>query len=235
LSVSMDYNNFLKELKTIADPKYAAFQGSLVPGMKEGFILGVKIPEMRRIGREIAKSDAYGFLKAAKDNSYEEIFIQGVVIGQIKTENFGEFCDNFNAYIEKINNWALCDGFCAGLKEVKKYRAELLPRISECTRSHNPWNIRVGLVLLLSYYLDGEYIDEALRLCDAAACGEYYVSMARAWLVAEALAKCPKQTLSYIMSNSLDKKTFNRAVQKCVESRRIAPETKEFLKTLKRY
>ena len=88
---------------------------------------------------------------------------------------------------------------------------------------------------MLDYYLEDEYIDTVLEFCDNANNPHYYVSMARAWLVATALVKCREQTMRYIKSNSLDNATFNKMIRKCVESFRIDDETKKYLKTLKRY
>ena len=63
---------------------------------------------------------------------------------------------------------------------------------------------------------------------------EYYVQMMQAWYFATALAKQYDATLPYIEKNKLDIWTHNKSIQKAVESYRITPEQKEYLKTLKR-
>ena len=64
--------------------------------------------------------------------------------------------------------------------------------------------------------------------------GEYYVNMMTAWYFATALAKQYEAVIPYIENRKLDVWTHNKAIQKCVESRRISPEHKAYLKSLKR-
>ena len=109
------------------------------------------------------------------------------------------------------------------MSELEKYLA-----------SENEWEIRVALVIMLDYYLDDEYIDRVLERCDSVKNDAYYVSMAKAWLVATAVAKCKDKAMAYLLDNSLDNDTFNKAIQKCIESRRIDNETKDYLRTLKK-
>ena len=63
---------------------------------------------------------------------------------------------------------------------------------------------------------------------------EYYVNMMTAWYFATALAKQYDATLPYIEKQKLDIWTHNKSIQKAVESYRITPEQKDYLKTLKR-
>lgn len=62
---------------------------------------------------------------------------------------------------------------------------------------------------------------------------EYYVNMMIAWYFATALAKQYEAVLPYIEKQKLDPWTHNKTIQKAVESYRITPQQKEYLKTLK--
>ena len=192
-----DYNSFLEYLKSKADFDYKKFHSSLVPDADKDAILGVRMPVMREIGRQIAKGNARDFLRVSQNGCYEERMLRGIVTGLIKTSEFYDF-------VTLVNN------FVCIIK-------------------------RAGLVIMLDYYLEDEYIECVLERCDSIKSDFYYVRMAQAWLVATALAKCYDQTMAYIHNNSLDDFTFNKAVQKCVESRRIDDRTKQYLKSLKRY
>ena len=57
--------------------------------------------------------------------------------------------------------------------------------------------------------------------------------MMTAWYFATALAKQYEAVLPYIENHRLDTWTHNKAIQKAVESYRITPEQKAYLKTLK--
>lgn len=230
-----DYNSFLEYLKSKADEKYKNFHSSLVPDVDKEEILGVRMPVMREMGRQIAKGNAREFLAVSQNGLYEERMLRGIVTGLIKPNGFDDFIALVDDFVKVIHNWAICDCFCAGLKQIKKYKQEFFDYIQRYIDSNNVWIKRAGLVIMLDYYLEDNYIDCVLERCDSIKSDFYYVRMAQAWLVATALAKCYDQTMAYIHNNSLDDFTFNKAIQKCVESRRIDDRTKQYLKSLKRY
>lgn len=230
-----DYNDFLNELKALSDEKYKKFHTSLIPNSDKNFFIGVRMPVMREIGKKIAKGNARSFLDVVKNNFYEEKIMRAVVIGQLKTESYDEFLSLCDGFVGCIDSWAVCDCFCSSLKRTKRYKKQFFEHVCEYTQSDNPWIVRAGLVLMLDYYLDEEHIDAVLMYCDNAQNDHYCVSMARAWLVAEAMVKCREHAIEYMQSNALDDATFNKAVQKCVESYRVDNETKMYLKSLKRY
>ena len=229
-----DYLEFVGFLKSQADEKYRNFHSSLVPGAEKSDILGIRMPRLREIGREISKGNARSFLAVSKSVLYEERMVRGIVTGLIKTKDFDDFTALVDNFSNEVDNWAICDCFCAGIKEIKKYKSEFFDYIQKYLNSNNDWKIRVALVVMLDYYLEDEYIDEVLKRCDNVKSTYYYVSMAKAWLVATAAAKCKDETMEYLHNNSLDDETFNKAIQKCIESRRIDDKTKSYLRTLKR-
>ena len=89
------------------------------------------------------------------------------------------------------------------------------------------------LDMLLEHYLDGDFDPVFPELVAALRSEEYYVNMMIAWYFATALAKQYAQIVPYIENRRLDAWTHNKAIQKAVESRRITPEQKAYLKTLK--
>lgn len=230
-----DYNNFLEFLKSKANEKYRNFHSSLVPNAEKTDILGIKMPVLREIGKEISKGNPKSFLSVSKNDLYEERMIRGIVTGLVKTQSFDEFTLLCDTFVEEINNWAICDCFCAGLKEIKKYKSEFFDYIQKYLDSSNDWKIRAALVIMLDVYLEDLYIDRVLKRCDSVKSDYYYVSMAQAWLVATAVVKCRDKAMAYLLDNSLSDNTFNKAIQKCVESRRVDDETKVCLKKLKRH
>lgn len=229
-----DYNDFLNYLKEQEDSKYRVFHSSLVPEVNEDFIIGVRMPMLREIGKEIAKGNVRSYLEVSSSELYEESMLRGIVTGLVKTQNFEEFaelCDNF---VKEINNWAICDCFCSGLKQIKKYKSEFFDYIEKYLNSENVWEIRAGLVIMLDYYLDDKYIDRVFERCDKIDSKVNCVYMAQAWLIATAYVKCEEKTKAYLLDNSLNKVTFNKAIQKCIESKRIDEQSKQYFKTLKR-
>lgn len=229
-----DYEKLVEYLKSLADEKYKKFNSSLIPDENPDFMLGVRMPQLRTIGKKISKGNINSFLKASSNKYYEERMLRGIVIGLAKTNNFDEFTSLCDLAVKDISNWALCDCFCGGLKQVKMYKEDFFEYIKNYLNSDDVWKIRVALIVMLNYYLEDEYIDRVFERCDSIKSDHYYVNMAQAWLVATAFAKCEAQTRDYLLNNHLSKFTFNKAIQKCIESRRIDTETKEYLKSLKR-
>lgn len=229
-----NYNEFVELLKENADEKYRKFHSSLVPNTEKNEFIGVRMPKLREIGKEISKGNPHSFLSVSKPQLYEEKMVRGIVTGLIKPNSFEEFVSLCDSFAEEVNNWALCDCFCSGLKQVKKYKSEFFEYISKYLESNDEWKIRVALVLMLNYYLEDEYIDRVLKRCDEVENKAYYVSMAQAWLVATALFKCREKTMQYLHNNKLDDVTFNKAIQKSIESLRIDKATKDYLRSIKR-
>ena len=88
--------------------------------------------------------------------------------------------------------------------------------------------------MLMQHFLDERFDPAYPELAAAVRSDEYYVNMMIAWYFATALAKQYDAVIPYIEQNRLGVWTHNKAIQKCVESRRISPEQKAYLKTLRR-
>lgn len=114
-----DYDDFVGELRSYADEKYRSFHSSLIPDNDKDFFIGVRMPVMRKLGKEISKGNGRSFLEQTTDNSYEEKTMRGIVIGLLKTESYEEFLMYSDDFVQRIDSWAVCDGFCANLKQTK--------------------------------------------------------------------------------------------------------------------
>ena len=119
------------------------------------------------------------------------------------------------------------------LKQIKKDKELWFKHIQIYLDSDNPWSIRFGVVLMLSYFLEKDYIKEVLERVDKITNEHYYVKMAQAWLIATAFIKCREETLVYLQENHLSKWVLNKAIQKMRESYRISDEDKNDLLRLK--
>ena len=231
-----NYAGFLEYLMSLRDEKYREFHSSLVPNEEKDSFLGVRMPKLRELGRELSKGDPRSFLSVCGSVYYEEKMLRAIVTGLIKPKDYAEFLSLADDYIPYISNWALCDCFVSGLKYVKKCRAPFFEHIKSAYLSGgDPWAVRAGLVLMLNYYLDDGYIGEVLSLTDAISLDHYYVKMAQAWLIATAVAKCEARTLEYMKSSALPKDVYNKAIQKSIESYRVSDETKAYLRSIKKH
>lgn len=224
------YQEFLHYLKTLADPTYKKFHGRLI---ESDNLYGIRTPMLKEIAHILAKGDYQGFIKYNTKEVYEEKVLYGLVLGYIKVD-FSTRLSMLKEFIPCIDNWAINDIVCANSKDFKKNLDEGFPFIVECIQSKNPWEIRFGLVLLLDFYINETYIDQIFIICDEIKCDEYYVKMAIAWLISICYIKYKEKTIKYLKYTELDDWTYNKALQKMIESKRVSDKEKVQLKGLKR-
>ena len=221
-----DYKEFVKYLMNLQDLKYKEFHSSLVLNTKYKMI-GIRVPIMRDVAKNIVKSNIEEFLQYAQNNYYEEIMIQGLVISHIKNEKI--FYKYFKKYINKIDNWALCDSFCSSIKIVRKYEEKYLKESIKMALNKGEFISRVGLVMILNHFINKDNLNDIFCTLNKLQSDKFYINMAEAWLVCEMYIKYPKETKKFIMNNNLNKFTQNKAIRKIHDSYRISKEEKEQL------
>lgn len=221
-----------QRLITESEKDFQKFSASLIPNINN--VLGVRLPKLRKIAKEIYKSGEWeNFLNRSDFQYMEETMLKGMVIGLVKQppDKILELVKNF---IPEINNWSVCDCFCSGLKFVKDNRELVWNFIQPYFKSKNEYDIRFAYVILLSYYIDINFIDKDLNLIDKFKDQRYYTKMAVAWALSICYIKFPEKTLKYLKTSKLDNWTYNKSIQKICESLRVDKQTKDMLKYLKR-
>ena len=222
-----------KKLFELSDQKYKEFHGGLCPGTEN--IIGVRVPVLRKYAQELFKEKDWKQTIEEIDNEYyEEIMLQGMLIGQAKNEDINTILKYVEKYVPQIDNWAICDIFCAGLKITKKYKKEMRSFIQKYLKSDKEFEIRFAIVMILDYYIDDEYLKEDFKIFDSIKHEGYYAKMAVAWAISICLIKYYNKTLDFLNTTKIDDFTYNKGIQKAIESYKITNEQKEYLRTLKR-
>ena len=220
-----------EELKRLADPEYKAFQEKLCPNITN--ILGIRIPKLRSMAKEIAKAEGKEYLEKIKVEYYEEVMLYGFVIGYTNME-LKERLSYIQKYVTLIDNWATCDCPCSSFKFVKENPEEIWEFLKPYLSSTKEFEARFGVIMLLDYYLEDQYIDEVLFALEEVGAEGYYAKMAVAWTLSVTLVKYFDKTVKFMENANLDDFTYNKAIQKALESYRITEEKKEFLRKKKR-
>lgn len=220
-----------KRIFELADTKYKEFHSGLCPNTNN--IVGVRVPVLRNYAKELSKSDFRSYLDNAKNEYYEEIMLQGMVIGLSKM-NLEERLRYVKKFVPKIDNWAICDVFCAGLKFANKNKQEVWKFLQQYKNSMEEFELRFFIVMLLDFYITDEYIKEVINILDNIKHEGYYVKMAIAWTISIAYIKYPEITMKYLINNTLDDFTYNKALQKIVESYRVSNQDKAIIRNMKR-
>lgn len=224
-----------RELEALADPAYRDFQAKLVPTVDPARILGVRTPALRSLARRLVRecpNDVRAFLTVPAHATYDEMNLHGELIGRVAGTPEEAF-DLLDAFLPHVDNWATCD-----LIRVPAFRRDLpavLERIRGWVVSEPEYAVRFGVVQLMTLFLDDAFEPEHLMLVAGIDRPEYYINMARAWYFSFALVKQPAATLPLFERRpiALDSWTHNKALQKARESRRIAPDQKAYLRSLK--
>ena len=159
--------------------------------------------------------------------------LQGMTLGYVKAP-FAEIRPYLDVFVPKIKNWSVCDSTCTTLKIAKKEPEAVWEYLQQYLGSKQEYEIRFGVVMILSYFIDEEYIEQIFTWMDNICHPGYYVKMAVAWNLSVCYAKYPKETSEYLKTSKLDDWTYNKAIQKMLESYRISEADKEALRSRKR-
>lgn len=222
--------NLREYLYKAVDEKYREFQNSLCPNVNN--ILGVRIPKLREMAKTIAKDNPIEFLEKYVCEFYEEKMIYGLVIGYMKSD-LETRIKYLNKFVPMIDNWAVCDCACSTYKFTQKNMEEMFEYIKKYVFSNKEFEVRFACIMLMDYFLIDEYIDELFQIFNNIKLDKYYVEMAIAWAISVAFIKSEKKTRDFLDNNSLNVSTFNKALQKIIESNRVDDKTKEEMRKMK--
>lgn len=222
-----DYSEILGEFEKLSDEEYRQFSASLIPTGTE-LRYGVRIPKIRAIAKGICKDDPIGFLKVCKDDSYEEITLQAVVIPSMKAP-IDEKIYYLERFIPKIDNWSVCDTLCTTFKPKDNEKKALFDFAKSYLFLDEEYSVRFGVVTLLASFIDEEHIDEILTLLPKIKHDAYYVKMAIAWNISVCFVKFRNKTLELLKKQEFDEFTQNKSIQKIRESYRVEKADKDML------
>lgn len=220
-----------EKLFELQDKKYQEFHSRLCPNVDD--IIGVRIPDLRKLAKKIAKENPTEYLEKAPKEYYEERMLQGMIIGYMKAD-LEEKLAYLDQFVPMIDNWAICDCCTSTYKFTIKYPKEMWEYVQKYLSSHREFELRFAIIMLMDYYLTEEYIDQVLAIYDSIQHEGYYVKMGVAWALSMAYVKFPEETMQLLQNNHLDDFTYNKALQKMIESYQIDKETKQKLKEMKR-
>ena len=228
----MDIRTIREELHENSEEKYRDFSSGLTKDTALP-LLGVRLPKLREMAAQLAKEDARGFLKLCDFSSVEMCLLYAFVLGRWRT-TAEEALLYFDRAVPHIDSWVTCDTLCQSFKQARKYPAETWALLMEYSKSQEPFVLRVMAVTMLSHFLTEEYIDRVLAVLDNTRCDAYYYKMGAAWAIATAMAKFPEKTFCFLENCRLDDWTYNKAIQKMIESYRVSDADKAVLRTMKR-
>ena len=203
-------------LEAMAEEEYRAFASKLIPNVRT--MLGVRLPKLRKLAQRLAQGNWQAYLDTAAEDTFEEMMLQGMVIGAVQAPP-SQIFPYVARFVPKIDNWSVCDSFCAGFKLPKTCPLECWDFLLPYFEDQREFPLRFAIVMLLFYYIDDSHFGQALALLDSVSHEGYYVKTAVAWAVASCHAFRPQETMDYLRRCRLDAFTYQKALSKIIESR----------------
>lgn len=225
--------DIMQRLILLADESSRACTERTMPNVATENIIGVRVPELRKIAKDITKSDWRGFLLSEQGGTIEEHMLRGFVIATATMSDEERF-EHIREFVPSIDNWGVCDTFCVSFKLKKQSKPAYWEFIRPYFYSEKEYDVRFALVMMLAHFHSEEYADEAFDIIESVKLPYYYVKMAAAWAISVYFVNCPEKTMCFLQNNELDDFTFNKALQKITESYRVDGETKKVIRAMKR-
>lgn len=232
----------IDRLFALQDIKYRDFQSKLIPNVPDEAFIGIRTPDLRKCAKELYKEEKDPAAGTIRQDSFLEAFLRDLphryfdenqlhafVISEEK--KFDVCIARIEQFLPYVDNWATCDQLSPGV--FKKNRSALLPYIRKWILSGETYTVRFAIGMLMQHFLDDAFDPAFPEMVASVQSEEYYVRMMIAWYFATALAKQYNTVLPYLEEKRLEPWTHNKTIQKAVESYRITPEQKAYLRTLK--
>lgn len=215
----------------LQDLDYRDFQSGLIPNLDQDAFIGVRTPELRKLAKQIKQDEDISlFLSDVPHKYFDENQLHAFIISLGK--DFDETVNKVEVFLPYIDNWATCDQLSPTV--FKKHKKELLPYIKKWINSKKTYTVRFAMGMLMTHYLDEDFDASYPEMVAGVKSDEYYVNMMIAWYFATGLAKQYNAFIPFIEGQRLEAWTHNKAIQKSIESRRISPKQKVYLKSLKK-
>ncbi len=215
--------NLRRELESLADPHYREFQAVLIPGIDRTRMLGVRLPQLRRIAKRLAIGGMLAF-PPAPGELFEETMIRGMLPGYAEWASPEERLNCLTLFARRdIDNWSLCDSCCATCHFVRLHREETW----EWLRQHLfdaeelPYSRRFGIVMLLYHFVpEADWAQKVAETLPRILPGHFYVDMALAWCACELLLRYPGLASPLLTPGTLSDNVLAFTRRKLRESRR---------------
>lgn len=192
---------------------------------------GIKSEGIKSEETKIEEIDADLFLRELPHRYFEENQLHAFLIAEIR--DFDRCVEEVNRFLPFVDNWATCDQLSPAV--FRKHRKDLLPWIRQWMAAGDEaeYTVRFGIRMLMDHFLEETfepcYPEQVAKLHSE----KYYIRMMAAWYFATALARQYEAVLPLMEGCTLDPWTHRKAISKALESRRIPPEHKEYLRGLR--
>ena len=247
----------------LTEARYREGHLRVVNALPERRVLGLHSPEIKAVAKQLSReggevvmpdgtrrfcangTEVIRAFEAAPSEClcYEETVILGYLINLAKC-SLDERLAVLTRYVPVLDNWAVCDSYCAHAKWIARADKETLwAFLEQWFYSEREFEVRFAVVVAMCYFLNEEWLDKVFERINSLDFGRikskyktvkgnpkveqqgtvqgaepYYVRMGVAWLLATALAKFPDQTRAFVRSSNLPADVVKLYIRKARES-----------------
>ncbi len=245
------------------DARYREGHLRVVNALPERQVLGLHSPEIKHVAKLLSREggevvmpngvhqtcangrEVIRAFEAVPSETlcYEETVIWGYLINLEKC-SLDERLSMLGRYVPVMDNWAVCDSYCAHAKWMTRSDKTFLWMFLErWFDSENEFEVRFAVVVAMCYFLNEEWLDKVFNRINGLnfdcikskyktvkgkpkvaqqgtvqGAEPYYVRMGVAWLLATALAKFPNETRAFVRKSHLPVDVVKLYVRKARES-----------------
>lgn len=210
-----------ERLFALQDQRYREFHRGLVPTAADDYIIGVRMPALRTLAKEI---ESEPFLSTLPHRYYEENQLHAILLSGMK--DYDRCLREVERFLPYVDNWATCDGLRP--RCFAKNTADVLTHVQRWLAAEHEYTVRFGIGVLEAFFLDKAFRPEQLLWVANIHREEYYIKMMQAWYFATALAKQWDATLPIVAT--LPDWVRRKTIQKACESFRVPDNHKAMLK-----
>ena len=235
----------------------------VVNALPERRVLGLHSSEIKAVAKQLSReggevvmpdgthricvngAEVIRALEAVPSESlcYEETVIWGYLIN-LEKYSLDERLAMLTRYVPVLDNWAVCDSYCAHAKwMVRADKEALWAFLQPWFCSEREFEVRFAVVVAMCYFLNEEWLDKVFERINelnfdrikskyksvkgkpkvaqqgtVQGTEPYYVRMGVAWLLATALAKFPDETRAFVRSSNLPADVVKLYIHKARES-----------------
>ena len=247
----------------LTDARYREGHLRVVNALPERRVMGLHSPEIKQVAKQLTREGGEVVMPDGTHRNctggaevirafeevpseslcYEETVIWGYLINLEKC-SLDERLVMLGRYVPVLDNWAVCDSYCAHAKWMARAdKAALWAFLEHWFDSEHEFEVRFAVVVAMCYFLNDEWFDKVFERINRLDFGRikskyktvkgkpkvaqqgtvqgaepYYVRMGVAWLLATALAKFPDLTRAFVRSSNLPADVIKLYIRKARES-----------------
>lgn len=168
----------------VNDPAYREGHVRIVNPLPGTVVMGLHVPEMKKIARELAGSgDAFaiaGGFAVAESLLHEEKIVWGLMLDYMKIP-LDRRLELFPDFIARIDNWAVCDTVCGAakwaaaktcvldgspVKGAGAVRETVWDFLQPWWSSCREFEVRFAMIMSMSYFLEEEWLQKVFDRLD---------------------------------------------------------------------